>query len=140
MNFPQMLVTLRKNAQLSQRQLAEKSGVSNTEIWRIESGERQHPSPLILKAIAPHLGVTYEHLLKKAGYIEETIEHDAYTELVFRDTDGNLREIIQKAREMHARDEEWANLAFRLTAKLSDEDLTAVKAIVQSILQKYEDK
>jgi len=54
---------------LSQRQLAELSKVSNTEIWQIENGKRKKVQPSILRSMAPHLGTTYEELMKIAGYI-----------------------------------------------------------------------
>lgn len=61
----------REKIGLSQRQLAELSGLSNTEISRIEKGSRKHPSPETLKAIAPHIQVNYELLLELAGYLEK---------------------------------------------------------------------
>lgn len=54
----------------SQRQLAEKSGVSNGTIARIEGGT-QEPTPSTLKKLALHLkDVNYEDLMKAAGYID----------------------------------------------------------------------
>ena len=61
---------LRESNNLSQRRLGELAEVSNTEISRIESGERQEVSPSVLKAIAPFLGVSYGKLMQVAGYIE----------------------------------------------------------------------
>ena len=55
---------------LSQRQLAAVSGVSNSEISRIEAGERQNPSPAVLRAISKALAVPYEELLAEAGYLD----------------------------------------------------------------------
>ena len=55
---------------LSQRQLAAMSGVSNSEISRIEAGERQNPSPAVLRAIAKALAVPYEEILAEAGYLD----------------------------------------------------------------------
>lgn len=55
---------------LSQRELARLCGVNNAEISRIESGERQKVSPAILRSLAPVLGVSYENLMSKAGYLE----------------------------------------------------------------------
>ena len=69
MTFGQYLKDLRKQTSISQRELAEKSGISNAEISRIETGDRQKPAPDALKAIAPVLGVQYEELLEKAGYL-----------------------------------------------------------------------
>lgn len=61
----------REEKGLSQRELAKLSKVSNTEISKIELGERKKVSIKILEAIAPHLGVPYEELLKIAGYIPD---------------------------------------------------------------------
>jgi transcriptional regulator with XRE-family HTH domain len=59
----------REERALSQRHLAELCGVSNTEIWQIETGKRKKVQPFILRSMAPHLGVSYEELMKIAGYI-----------------------------------------------------------------------
>lgn len=63
------LKTLRTERKLSQRALAEKSGVSNAEISRIESGERKRPSEEVLKALASVLEVDFNVLLEKYGYL-----------------------------------------------------------------------
>ncbi|MDF2591369.1 MAG: response transcriptional repressor, RecA-mediated autopeptidase [Clostridia bacterium] len=55
----------------SQRQLALYTGISNTEISKIESGERLNPSPEILKKISDYLNLDYMKLLVVAGYIDE---------------------------------------------------------------------
>lgn len=69
MSFGEYLKQLRKEKSISQRELAEKSGVSNAEISRIETGGRQKISPDVLRAIAPILDIPYEELMDKAGYI-----------------------------------------------------------------------
>ncbi len=71
MNFGEYLKQIRKEKSLSQRALAEKSGVSNAEISRIETGGRQKISPDVLRAIAPVLEIPYGDLMEKAGYISE---------------------------------------------------------------------
>ena len=101
MTFGEYIRKLRKDCKLSQRDLAEKSGISNAEISRIESGERKNPAPAILKAIAPHIGVTYEELLQMAGYIEEIVPHQGYTEKIYRDQDGSIIDIVKRANIMH---------------------------------------
>lgn len=62
---------IRTERSLSQRQLSELSGISNAEISRIETGERQKPSPDVLRKLAPHLDISYEVLMDKAGYIND---------------------------------------------------------------------
>lgn len=54
---------------ISQRELAKISGVSNSEISKIESGQRQMPNPDILKKIAESLNIEYSILAQKCGYI-----------------------------------------------------------------------
>lgn len=69
MSFGKYLKQLRTEKPISQRELAYKAGISNAEISRIETGGRQKPSPDVLRAIAPILGVPYEELMDKAGYL-----------------------------------------------------------------------
>ena len=71
MNFGEYLKQIRKEKGFSQRALSEKCGISNAEISRIETGERQKPSPDVLKSLAPVLEVPYEELMNKAGYLNE---------------------------------------------------------------------
>jgi transcriptional regulator with XRE-family HTH domain len=134
--FGEYLKTLRKGTGLTQKELGDMAGFSNTEISRIESGDRQKPSPAILKAIAPCLGVAYEELMKQAGYLEEVIDHSGYTEHIFKDEEGKLADIIKKAKEMQEKDSDWANIAYRVSKELSKEDMEAIKAIANSLLKK----
>lgn len=69
MKVHEYIKKLREEKGLTQRRLAQLSGISNTEISRIEKGERQQPSPVTLKKIAPHLGVSYTDLMVLAGYL-----------------------------------------------------------------------
>lgn len=70
MKIGEYIKKLREEKNFSQRQLGLYSGVSNTEISKIESGKRQNPSPEILEKIAPYLDTTYEELMSVAGYIK----------------------------------------------------------------------
>ena len=53
---------------LSKRQLAEKAGISHSEVHRIENGERQNPSVPMLIALASVLGIPQDDILVLAGY------------------------------------------------------------------------
>jgi transcriptional regulator with XRE-family HTH domain len=70
--FGLYIAELRENSGFkSQRQLADKSGVSNGTIARIEGGT-QKASPTTLKKLALHLkGVDYSDLMESAGYLDE---------------------------------------------------------------------
>ena len=74
--FGEWIQEQRKKSGLSQRQLAVLINISNTEISRIESGERKRPAPYILKRIAPHIGISYRVLLEIAGYGELFVEKE----------------------------------------------------------------
>jgi transcriptional regulator with XRE-family HTH domain len=134
----QYIRKLRTENDLSQRLLAEKANISNTEISRIESGDRQKPSPMVLKAIHTYLGVTYEDLMAKAGYIEEVIDHTGYTEKVYRDEKGQLVDIYSQAKEMHDKNSKWANLAYRVSASdLSESELEIIQGQTELLLQQF---
>lgn len=68
MEIGEMVKKQRNKLKFSQRQLAYLSGVSNTEIKRIEDGDRIQPSQEILKKIAEPLRIDYEDILRAAGY------------------------------------------------------------------------
>ena len=140
MKFGEYLKALREANKLSQRQLADLAKISNTEISRIESGERQKPSPAILKAIAPHLGITYSELMSQAGYIEETIEHEKYTEHIFRSEDGEFADTYKMAKNIHKKDSELLTIMNRVSSELPKEDINAIKEIANFYLNKNKDR
>ena len=140
MEFRKYLEKLRLDKDYSMRQLAEISGVTASALSRIESGERKKPSPLVLKAIAPHLGVSYEHLMSKAGYIEETVEHERYIERQFKDDDGTLADVIRQSKEIISRDQDLFRVVNRAANKLSNDDISAIKAIINSFMADADEK
>lgn len=138
MSFGAFLKETRKYCGLTIRELSEKSGISNAEISRIETGERQKPSPLVLKALAPHIMISYDELLNKAGYREEVIDHEGFTETVYRDEKGRVVDITRRAKEMYERDSNWANLAYRVSASsLTDTEMEIIKAQTQTLLEQF---
>jgi transcriptional regulator with XRE-family HTH domain len=52
----------------SKRVLAQKAGISHSEVHRIENGERRNPSVPILYSIADALDIPRETILQLAGY------------------------------------------------------------------------
>ena len=136
MSFGDYIKELRTSRDLSQRDVAELSKVSNTEISRIESGERKMPTPKILKAIAPHLGTSYENLMSKAGYIEETVDHNTYMEIVYKDENGSVVDIIKQVKEMFEKDPIWTTMAYRVLNELPIEDIEVIKAVAKNMLEK----
>ncbi|HBR03680.1 MAG TPA: transcriptional regulator [Ruminiclostridium sp.] len=70
-NLGQYITNLRNAKKLSIRGLAELAHISHTEIARLENGERKNPSFSVLKSISNALGVSFNEIIKAAGYIEE---------------------------------------------------------------------
>ena len=70
---------------LSMRELAELTGVSHTEIYRIESGQREYPSIRILMSLGKALEIPDEELLRLAGYKSEDDGDISIMEKVFPD-------------------------------------------------------
>ena len=56
---------------LSVREVADKAGVSDTEVFRIETGKRINPSASILVSIGKALGVSNDDVLRLAGLKED---------------------------------------------------------------------
>ena len=65
MDLGSYLIQVRNERGYSQRDLAEKSGVSPAEISRVESGKRQKPSPAVLRAIADTLAESARNLPRR---------------------------------------------------------------------------
>lgn len=134
MKFGEFLKNLRIEKNLSQRQLADLAKISNTEISRIESGKRQKPSPNILKAIAPHLEISYSELMINAGYIEETIEHEKFYEKIFRDNNGIFADTFRMVKDIQDKDYELLKIMSRVSSELCDDDINAIKNIANLYL------
>ncbi len=66
-NFAKTINELRLKKEWSQRKLALISGVSNTEIGRIEKGEREKPSLTVISKLASAFGMSIDELLSMAG-------------------------------------------------------------------------
>lgn len=83
-NLGEMIKNKRKVAGLSQRRLGKACGLSDSEIMKIENGQRKTPSWESLCRIAQALGFHPFEILLKAGYITE---NDINPELRLRGLD-----------------------------------------------------
>jgi DNA (cytosine-5)-methyltransferase 1 len=63
----------REEQGISIRYLSKLTGISHSEINKIEEGERANPSPLHLKALATTLGINQILCFKIAGYIDDEV-------------------------------------------------------------------
>lgn len=63
----QMIAKAREAKGLSKRELSRMANISDTELARIESGEREIPNPKTLRKISQHIDVNYNDLMYKMG-------------------------------------------------------------------------
>lgn len=73
--FGKYLRKIRKERNLTIHQVETYAGVSNSYISLLERGERDIPSPDILKKIAPLYKIEYSKLMETAGYINDACEN-----------------------------------------------------------------
>ena len=70
MNFGKNVQILRKMANMTQEELAEKAGISSRYLRALESGQKNNPSASLLCRLALALGVPMDALMDVSG--EET--------------------------------------------------------------------
>lgn len=99
--FAAYLKKLRKEKGLTIRELEKLSGVSNAYISLLENGRKGFPSPDILKKIHEPLGVSYDELMEKAGYISSAVRTELTPETVHAlEHSDDLNELISNAANM----------------------------------------
>ena len=63
----EIIAKAREEKGISKRELARIADISDTELSRIESGEREFPNPKTLRKITQHIGVNFNDLMYAAG-------------------------------------------------------------------------
>lgn len=63
----EIIAEAREKAGLSQRQLAKTANISNAELSKIESGEREIPNPKTLRKISRYIDINYNDMMYKIG-------------------------------------------------------------------------
>lgn len=63
----EIIAKAREKAGYSQRQLAKEANISNAELSKIESGEREIPNPKTLRKISKYINVNYNEMMYKIG-------------------------------------------------------------------------
>lgn|SRR5690606_37131882 len=118
--FGEYIRKLRKEREMTIRQLELYSGVSNSYLSQMENGKRGIPSPDIIKKLAKGLRVDYDLLMKKAGYITEDDN--------VNDIDPELRQFINDVKV-------W----YKDAPKTKEEKLKLMKDMFE-LIKKYEQK
>lgn len=102
--FGEYLKSVRKEKGLTIRQVEAYSGVSNAYLSQLENGKRGIPSPEIIKKIHKPLGIDYNELMSKAGYLEvdSTIEGNKPSRAFnkFDDLTDKERDFLEKQLEI----------------------------------------
>lgn len=123
MYFYDQLKALRKNKGFTIREVADRSGVSPAYISQLENGSRGIPSPDILKKLSEGLNISYEQLMKIAGYLDE-----GTSDAIVRNHPVNLRRFLRENElsfdglVLTKEDKEWVERV--LTALFWKEKLT----------------
>jgi hypothetical protein len=73
--------------------------------------------------------------MKLAGYVEEVHDKDKFFELVFKDSKGKVVDVRHGVKEMFSRDEDWANVAYRVSKELTDNDREILKGMAEKFLE-----
>lgn len=132
MTLGQYIKELRTTLKMSQNELGRLSGISVSEISRIESGQRQNPSPHILRAIAPHLEVSMEALMSAAGYTTEVIQRGRYEDVIHKDESGDIIDSYRRRiHEILEKDEALINILARAVHKSSEDDIETIKKLLE---------
>lgn len=89
----ELIKTRRTELGMTKNSLAKKTGISHTEICRIESGERKQPSLDKLKALSIALSIPFGEIVDAAGYCEESYKSDIERALPGLNTDKQVETI-----------------------------------------------
>jgi transcriptional regulator with XRE-family HTH domain len=112
---------------VSQRALADRSGLSRSYLCDIERGRGAQPSVLTLDKLAVALGASRTDLLQVAGILEAPFgkdggEHERRLIAVVRDLSPDSRELVERfARFMHAEEHRWTQQSL-IDAEAEGED------------------
>lgn len=77
-----ILIGAREDNGYSLRQLAHLTGVSHSEISKLEKAMRKNPNPRILKKLTDKLNLNYEEVLEAVGYIKSDYSFEDKTNVL----------------------------------------------------------
>ena len=124
----QLIKQTRETKNISQKTLAQKSGLTNVQLSRIESG-KSVPSVKTLSRLGPYLGYTLEDLLLSSSY-SGTISSGSPT---YTDLDGKVINLHEQVENMYKVDGELLLLLINFYSHYSSSDSELIKIIFQSI-------
>ena len=95
--------------------------ISDTELARIESGEREIPNPKTLRKISKHIGINYNDLMYAAGLGFQVTNLNPFLRDYYEGLKGD--EIDLALVNTTASVENWENLVTSFKEKLKDDTL-----------------
>lgn len=131
----QMIARGREEKGISKRELSKRANISDTELNRIESGEREIPNPKTLRKISQHIGINYNDLMYAAGLgfqvspLNPLLKH-YYSSLKGSEIDEALINTLGSI-------DNWKKIVESLTKRLEDKNITEVEK--ELTLQTIED-
>jgi len=131
----QMIARGRESKGLSQRELANIAKVSNTEISRIESGEREIPNPKTLRKISQHIGINYSDLMYAAGLGLQVSPLNPFLKDYYSGLKG--QQIDEALINTLGSIETWQTLVDSFKNKVNDKNISDIEKEI--ILQTIED-
>lgn len=129
--FGVYLRMLRKEKDITLRQLGKHSKVSHGYLSQVERGERGTPSPDILERLAGPLGISYEKIMREAGYLktEEENKNDIREKLIFAVSDDPS--MIEFLNEIINREE--LKLLLKQVTHLTPESIKKIIKVIKAI-------
>ena len=117
----QMIEQAREEKGLSKRELSRLAKISDTELARIESGEREIPNPKTLRKISKHIGINYNDLMYAAGLGFQVTKLNPFLRDYYEGLKGD--EIDLALVNTTASVENWEKLVKSFEEKLKDDAL-----------------
>ena len=118
MDFPHILKDLRKENELTQKELAKACNLSPQCISSLEKGINS-PTATTLNAIAEYFGVTVDYLIGREGFTDKEIERGVGNHPTYLSSD----------------EWEWLELRSEIIEKYGEKYLPALSALIKSFTE-----
>ena len=137
----QMIARAREEKHLSKRELSRIAKISDTELARIESGEREIPNPKTLRKISKHLDVNYNDLMYAAGLGFQVTTLNPFLINYYEGLKGE--KINEALYNTQASIDNWTELINSFQNRLDNEDISeAERDVIEQTIEdtKYQVK
>lgn len=119
----EMIARAREEKGLSKRELSRIAKISDTELARIESGEREIPNPKTLRKISQHIGVNYNDLMYAAGLGFQVTNLNPFLKSYYQNLKGE--ELAEALANTSGSITSWKKLIESFSEKLKDDNITS---------------